>query len=90
MYTFESDEEYRNKFFDFFQITEYNDQIIMEKMSKLYEIIKDIPIFRERMQEGAKRIMTEDLEMGLVIMFSFDYFHDFCQLLENHKIKLSD
>ena len=90
MSTFELDDEYRREFLNFFNITEYNDEVIIEKVGKLYKMIKDIPIFQERMREGAKRAMTEDLEMGLVMMFSFDYFKDFCQLLENHQIKLSD
>lgn len=90
MPSFETDEEYRNEFLNFFQITEYNNDVIMEKVSKLYDRIKDIHVFQERMREGANRAMTEDLELGLVMMFSFDYFKDFCQLLENHQIKLSD
>ena len=90
MNSYNNDEEYQNLFLKFFNLVEYDDEKIMSKIEKLYLQIKDIPVFQEQMRKGASGIMSDDLEMGLVVLFSYDHFANFYQLLENHQIKLSD
>lgn len=89
MVSYSTDEEYQKVFLDFFKISEYDNDIVLSRVNKLYQEVKDIPEIREKMKIGASRINTDDLEMGLVMMFSYDYFGEFCKILENHKIKLS-
>jgi protein tyrosine phosphatase len=84
------DQNYQNKFLEFFNLEEYDNEKIMDKIKQLYEVIKDIPVFQKEMRESAARVMSDDLEMGLVMLFSYDNFSDFCSLLENNEIKLSD
>ena len=85
-----NEKEYQSKFLDFFKLEKYDSEKIMEKISNLYTDIKDIPLFQEKMRQSAARGMSEDLEMGLVMLFSYDNFSEFCSLLENNKIKLSE
>lgn len=83
------EQQYQNKFLDFFNLEEYDNDQIMNKIKRLYERIKDIPLFQKKMQDSASRVMSDDLEMGLVMLFSYDNYSDFCGLLENNKINLS-
>lgn len=89
MVSYSTDEEYQKVLLDFFKISEYDNDIILSRVNNLYQQVKDIPEIREKMKIGAARINTGDLEMGLVMMFSYDYFGEFYKILENHKIKFS-
>lgn len=86
MLSYTTDEEYQNDILIFFNLSEYNSDKIIKKIEELYLKIKDIPEFREKMQTGANQCMSEDLEMGLVIQFSYDYFKEFHTLLKTHSI----
>lgn len=86
---YNNDEEYRNSILKYFSLTEYNEQSIMEKTHMLFEKVKDIPEFQEKMRTAAQSMGCEDLEMGLIILFSYDHFAELVTLLENHQIKLS-
>jgi hypothetical protein len=83
-----SDEEYQADILHFFDLPEYQSETIMKKIETLSEQIKDIPEIREKALEAGRRIMSEDLEMCLVILFSFDYFQELKQLLIKHNVKL--
>lgn len=87
--TYENDEEYRNTLLQYFSLPEYDEQSIMEKTHELFEKIKDIPVFQEKMRTASQSMGMEDLEMGLIILFSYDHFAELIALLENHQIKLS-
>jgi hypothetical protein len=86
MLSYTTDEEYQNDILNFFDLSEYNSDKIMGKIEELYLKIKDIPEFREKMRTSANQYMSEDLEMGLVIQFSYDHFKEFHTLLEAHSI----
>jgi hypothetical protein len=90
MSDYDTDEEYQKSILEFFNLTEYENDIIMDKIGILYSKVKDIPLFQDKMREGAKTVMSEDLEIGLVILFSYENFKEFRKILENYKIKLSD
>lgn len=85
-----NDEEYQSTMLHFFNLEKYDEEKIMKKISILYANIKDIPLFQEKMRQSAARVMSEDLEMGLVMLFSYDDISEFCRLLKNNKIKLSE
>lgn len=86
MLSYITDEEYQRDFLNFFRLEEYNSEKIMEKIKELYLKIKDIPEFQEKMSAGANQCMSEDLEIGLVLQFSYDHFKEFHTLLETHSI----
>ena len=86
---YENDDEYRSFILRYFSLSEYDEQSIMEKTHLLFEKIKDIPVFQEKMRTAAQSMGCEDLEMGLIILFSYDHFAELVSLLENHEIKLS-
>lgn len=83
-----SDEEYRTALLDYFNIDSYDWELIEPKTNKLYERLKDIPEFQEKMTEAASNVLSSDLEIGLVILFSYDHFADFSDMLAKHEINV--
>jgi hypothetical protein len=57
-------------------------------MNKLYERVKDISEFQAKMTEAASNVLSSDLEIGLVILFSYDHFADFSDILAKHEINV--
>lgn len=47
----------------------------------LYDLTQDIPEFRELYLKVAATMISEDINLGLVILLSYDYFADFHQCL---------
>jgi hypothetical protein len=86
MLSYTTNEEYQQRILEFFQLREYNSEKIMVKIDELYQKIKDKPEFCEKMRAGANQCMSEDLELGLIIQFSYDHFKDFHTLLKSHSI----
>jgi hypothetical protein len=89
MISYSSDEDYRAEILKFFKRNDYDEDILTERMNELYEKIKDIPMFREKMVNAAACFLSNDPEVGLSVLFSYDHFPKFHQLLDEHKIKLS-
>lgn len=85
-YMFSTDEEYRSAILDFFSLSDFDEEAIIGKTNLIYEKVKDIECFQIKMREAAAQILSEDMEMGLVILFSYDYFQEFRSLLEKHEI----
>lgn len=86
---YENDDDYRSSLLKFFSLSKYDEQSIMEKTHMLFEKIKEIPVFQEKMRTASQSMGCEDLEMGLIILFSYEHFAELVSLLENHQIKLS-
>ena len=89
MISYSTDEEYREEILNFFKRDDYDEDVLAKHMNELYEKIKDIPIFREKMIDAAACFFSNDLEVGLSVLFSYDHFSGFHNLLDQHKIKLS-
>ena len=89
MISYSTDEEYRSEILKFFKKDDYDEDILAEHMNELYGKIKDIPVFREKMMNAAACFLSNDPEVGLSVLFSYDHFPKFYQLLDEHKIKLS-
>lgn len=83
---FSTDEEYQSAILEFFSLSEFDEEAMIKKTNTIYEQVKDIKCFQEKMRQAAANILSEDMEMGLVILFSFDYFEEFRGLLEKHEI----
>ena len=85
---YETDDEYRCTLLNYFSLSEYDEESIMEKTHLLFEKVKDIPVFQEKMRTAAQSMGCEDLEMGLIILFSYEHFAELVALLKKHEITL--
>jgi hypothetical protein len=56
-------------------IDEDNSKLISESIYNLYEKIKDSDVLKIFMQKAAGNIISEDLLLGLCILYSYDYMH---------------
>jgi hypothetical protein len=65
---------YKSDILQAFNLTEYDDDKIQEEMKKLFEKIKHNEKMIEYMKILAHRFLTEDIEFGLVLLFSYDTF----------------
>ena len=85
---YDDDVGYRNSILSYMMIPEYDEQTIMEKTHQLFEKVKDIPEFQEKMRTAATSMGLEELEMGLIILFSYDHFAEFGILLNKYEITI--
>lgn len=67
------DELYREDLLNIFIMDEYSDDIINLEIKNLYEKIKNYQPFKECILKAASRYLSEDEELGLVLLLSFDY-----------------
>ena len=82
-YPFETDEDYQACFLSAFCIKEYDEKVIAEKTTALYEELKLEAGFTELLIFLASKMMSDDVDIGLYMLFSFDHIHDFLELLKN-------
>ena len=80
---YNSNEEYQDTLLSLFGMEEY-DNTIMNKINIIYENIKTIPDFINKMEEGAALYGSDDLEMGLVMLFSYDKLPIFHKALSRY------
>ena len=72
---FFQDALYRDELLHIFGIEDYNDKEINEAIHDLYEKIKDSHALKELMLKLASNFMSLDEELGLMILFSYDYMY---------------
>jgi len=56
-------------------MSEFNESEMNRAIHELYEKIKDNKELKECMALCAAKILCEDLEIGLMIMFAYDYMY---------------
>ena len=75
------DTTYRKQLLEFFDLKEYDDDIVMEKISELQEMLKDnddfIEIFKLVNANNLYATIFKVDEGALMILLSFDYFYNF-------------
>ena len=69
------DSLYRQELLDIFEMGEYDEAEMNKVIHELYERIKDCNELKECMAKVAGKYMVEDLEFGLMILFSYDYMY---------------
>ena len=84
-HTFETNEDYQQCFLSVFGIEEFNESIIAEKTKALYEELKDNKDCVDLLKHLAGQMMSDDPEIGLYLLFSFDHIHKFLETLKNGK-----
>jgi len=72
---FLQDEIYRQELLNILGLEEYNEEKISSSIHELYERIKENIQLKECMLNLASKFISTDEEIGLIIMFSFDYMY---------------
>lgn len=84
------DEIYRIELLHVLGIEEYDEISMNKSIHELYERVKDCKELTECMAKLAGRFMSEDLELGLMILFAYDYMYlshtCICEWLNTGKI----
>ena len=89
---FVRDALYRQDFLNIFKLydTEFNDEIVEIYIKKIYKFIKNDSEFKICMAKTSEKLLSSDLKLGLMILFSFDYLYLFhpcvCDFIEFGKI----
>ena len=65
---------YKSDMLQVFNMTEYDDTIIQQEMISLFETLKTNEKMVECMKKLAHRFVTEELEFGMMLLFSYDTF----------------
>ena len=55
----------------------YDDKTVSAGLDYIYEKTKSIPVFCDLYTIGAAKMISTDLEIGMAIVFSYDYFELF-------------
>ena len=65
---------------------EYDEEAAKVFMDNVYNKTKNIPLFRDIYLRGASFMLSQDMNIGIAIMFSYDYLNffipcymDFCK-----------
>ena len=66
-----------NKLLAIFKIDKYDDEIINKKLDDLYNDIKNNKILNDKMVLKAALVMSEDPEIGLRLLFSYNSLKEF-------------
>ncbi len=74
---YDTNEEYQKQLLSIFKIDKYDDDIINNKLDELYNNIKNNKILNDRMVIKAGLVMSEDPEIGLRLLFSYDSLKEF-------------
>jgi hypothetical protein len=86
----QQEDQYRTEFLRAFNLEEFDEAIINKDVDVLFESLKKSPIFVECMEKSALTFFSDDLQIGLMGMFAFDFFYlahpCICEFLENNTI----
>jgi hypothetical protein len=72
---------YQEDYFNIFSVNyaenddEYNMKLLSKAVYNLFEKIKDSDVLKLFMQKASGYIISEDLQLGLCILYSYDYMH---------------
>lgn len=84
------EDHYRTEFLSAFNLEEFDEAIINTEVDVLFESLNKSPIFVECMEKSALNFFSDDLQIGLMGLFAFDYFYlahsCICEFLESGNI----
>jgi hypothetical protein len=72
---FFQDAYYRYELLSIFGLEDYNEREISEAVAVLYEKVKDSKELKECMLKLAANFMSLDEELGLMMLFAYDYLY---------------
>ena len=61
----------------------YDEEAMKLGISTIYDATKDEPRFCDLYRKAAGQFLTEDLEIGICVLLTYDYFADFIRVYEN-------
>lgn len=70
-----SDDLYKAEFLQLFGLKTYEDNIIEKALSEISLKIKAYKPFSECILKAANRMMSEDIEVGIYVLYSYHYFY---------------
>lgn len=81
---------YKSDMLQVFNLIEYDDAKIEQEMSILFQILQKNEKMVECMKKLAHRFITEDLEFGMMLLFSYDTFYAthlcICDIIEKNEV----
>jgi len=66
---------YRQELLDILGIEDFNETLMNIYIHELFEKIESCNELKECMAKVAGRVLSDDLELGLIILFSYDYMN---------------
>jgi len=82
---YEDDEQYRDCICKVFQMAEYDDVQVSAGLESVFATTQSNHALMEIYVLAAGKMMSEDPEIGLVILLSYDYFATFHKCLTNEE-----
>jgi hypothetical protein len=85
--SYNDDEEYQQTICKLFLMEEYNGDTVIQVLDRLYFETKDQPLFQVVYNQSASFMLSENQEIGLSVLFSYDnlpFFHN--MLVEFHTL----
>ena len=66
---------YQTDYLQIFGLVEFDYNVINAEMKRIYENdgVKSNPTFQECIKKAANMFLSEDLELGFMVLFSYDY-----------------
>jgi hypothetical protein len=61
----------------------YDEEAMKLGILTIYDATKDEPRFCDLYRKAAGQFLTEDLEIGICVLLTYDYFADFIRVYEN-------
>jgi hypothetical protein len=69
---------------------DYDNDAMSQWLNTVYDLTGNDPLFQELYRIAAGTMLSEDLQIGLAIMISYDYFQDFYHCLQLFSKKSND
>lgn len=70
--SYNDDDAYQQAICNLFSMEKYNDDIIVKILDRLYFDTKDHPLFQVVYNQAASFMLSENQEIGLSVLFSYD------------------
>ena len=64
---------YRQELMDIFELEEYYEPLLQERLHNVYETVKSYTPFQPCILSACATIQSTDEEMGWIVLFSYDY-----------------
>ena len=77
--SYNDDEEYQQTICKLFSMEEYNGDTVIQVLDRLYFDTKDQPLFQVVYNQAASFMLSENQEIGLSVLFSYDNLPFFSQ-----------
>ena len=65
---------YKANFLQAFNLTDFDDKIINSQIKELFNLLKSHEEFYNCMLSLTYKFLSEDIELGMMFLFSYDYF----------------